>query len=445
VRLSPRHCQLAGSEGLLAGGYRSLTSPLPGEATIARHEPGPNLGGVRTPRGPSRALHATWGFGGATETFIVDRMIELERLGWEAWVAAKWMLPAPVFEFPPPERVLAPGRRERLVRRLRLGRRGREWWWLERPIATLEPALIHAHFGWVARDALGAAQHYGIPLVAGFHGYDATVYPRHGFEVHNEPDASRAPSHGVYDELFDNADCIFATSRFIASKLRELGCKREIEVVPSGIRLECYPFRGPRAQAAAGEYRLLFVGRLVPYKGLDVLIQAVARLADENDEPPTLTVVGDGPAREECEALARSLDVASRVSFRGVQSRPEVLAALREADVLVAPSRTTPAGQAEGLGNVVKEALAVGLEVAVSANGGLPEVIPPDRDGELVGEGDPIALAERLDAMRERRAEWGERARSGRRWVEEAFDWRKLAPRIGDAYRRVVDERRSAG
>ena len=216
-------------------------------------------------------------------------------------------------------------------------------------------------------------------------------------------------------------------------------------MVPSGIRLERFPFRGPRPQAAAGEYRLLFIGRLVPYKGLDVAIQAVARLADESDAPPTLTVIGDGPARDECEALARSLGVAKRVSFRGVHSRSEVLAALREADVLVAPSRTTPAGQAEGLGNVVKEALAVGIEVAVSANGGLPEVMPPDRHGELVREGDPIALAERLAATRERSAEWGERARSGRRWVEEAFDWRKLAPRIGDAYRRVVEQRRSSG
>ena len=115
-----------------------------------------------------------------------------------------------------------------------------------------------------------------------------------------------------------------------------------------------------------------------------------------------------------------------------------MLAALREADVLVLPSRTTPAGQAEGLGNVVKEALAVGLEVAVADNGGLSEVMPPDRRGEMVPEGDATALAERLEALRQLRGDWPERARSGRRWVEQTFDWGMLARRMDDAYRRVL-------
>jgi glycosyltransferase involved in cell wall biosynthesis len=300
----------------------------------------------------------------------------------------------------------------------------------------VDPVLIHAHFGWTAREALGAAERHGIPLAAGFHGYDATVYPHHGFDAHYETSEATMPP-GVYDDLFRRASCIFATSDFIASKLRELGCEREIDVVPSGIRLELFPFRGPRP-GAAEDYRVLFVGRLVPYKGLDLAIQAVAALAGEGAGAPTLTVIGDGPARAEYEALAQSLGVAERVEFRGERPRPAVLAALREADVLVLPSRTTPAGQAEGLGNVVKEALAVGLEVAVADNGGLSEVMPPERRGEMVPEGDATALAERLEALRQLRGDWPERARSGRRWVEEAFDWGMLARRMDDAYRRVA-------
>lgn len=386
-------------------------------------------------------LHATWGFGGATETFVVDRMVELDRLGWEAWVGAKWIVDEPVLEFPPAGRVLSPRPRDRLARRLRrLGRPGPEWWWLERPIARARPALIHAYFGWTAREALGAAEHHGIPLLASFHGYDATVYPRYGFDALYEAPEPAMPA-GIYDDLFRRAGCVFATSDFIASKLRELGCKRQIDVVPSGIRLELFPFRGPRQDAAAGELRVLFVGRLVPYKGLDLAIEALAALAAGGSGAPTLTVVGEGPARAECEALAESLGVAERVRFRGRRTRAGVLEALREADVLVLPSRTTPAGQAEGLGNVVKEALAVGLEVAVSDNGGLPETMPPNRRGELVPEGDAEALAARLEATVRRRGEWPRRAREGRGWVERAYDWRRLAPRIDDAYRRVLAAR----
>ncbi len=350
------------------------------------------------------------------------------------------MVNPPVFDFPPQERVLVPRPRDRVARRLGRSRSAREWWWLERPIAKVDPTLIHAHFGWTAREALGAAEYHGIPLVAGFHGYDATVYPHYGFDAHYEiPEQAMPP--GIYDDLFQKAACILATSNFIASKLRGLGCEREIEVVPSGIRLEGFPFRGPRRGAAAEEYRVLFIGRLVPYKGLDVAIRAVAALAADGTAAPTLTVVGEGPARAECETLAKSLGIAKRVHFRGRQPRSLVLDALREADVLVLPSRTTPAGQAEGLGNVVKEALSVGLEVAVSDNGGLSEVMPPDRQAELVAEGDATALAERLEAIAQRRGEWRERARSGRLWVEETFDWRKLAPRIDDAYGRVAGER----
>lgn len=368
-------------------------------------------------------------------------MIELDRLGWEAWVAAKWLLPAPIFDFPPPERVLVPRLRDRLAEKLRRGRRHREWWWLARPVEVVEPALIHAHFGWTARDAIGAAKHFGVPLVAGFHGYDTTVYPYYGFDAAGRSGAAKRSPEPVYGELFETADAILATSRFIASKLRQLGCERDVEVVPSGIRLECFPFRGPRASAPADEYRLLFVGRLIPYKGLDVAIRAVAHLADDPRGAPTLTVIGEGDARDEYQALARSLGVANRVEFRGRQARSGVLAALRESDVLVAPSRSTAAGQAEGLGNVVKEALAVGLEVAVSDNGGLPEVMPPERHGEMIVEGDSAALAERLEAIRTIRDRWVERARDGRRWVEETYDWRKLAPRLADVYRRVASAR----
>ena len=385
-------------------------------------------------------LHAALGFGAVSETFLVDRMIELERLGWEAWVATRFLVPDPSFEFPPPERVLVP---RPLSRRLPQRLRRNEWWWLREPIETLRPALIHAHFGWTAAVAIGAAERYGIPLVGGFHGYDATVYPHHGFGAHDQPSAPSFRPDDVFGELFERASHLLATSEFIASKLRGLGCDAPIEVVPSGIRLDGFPFRGPRSSQDG--YRLLFVGRLVPYKGLDLTIRALATLGGTGTEAPTLSVIGEGPVREECEALARSLGVADRVRFFGAGSRSDVLAALQAADVLVLPSRTTDAGQAEGLGNVVKEALAVGLEVAISDNGGLPEVMPPDRSGELVPEGDATALAERLEAIREIRPRWPERAHEGRVWVEEAFDWRKLAPAIDAVYRRVVSVTVSEG
>lgn len=390
-------------------------------------------------------LHAIQGFGAASETFIVDRMVELDRLGWEAWVGAKWIVESPVYEFPPPERIISPRPRDELARRLRGAiRRQPEWWWLRRPIRRLDPVLVHAHFGWAAVEALGAAEHYGLPLVAGFHGYDATVYPRYGFDAHHDAGERTMPVD-LYADLFACADGILATSEFIASKLRELGCERRIDVVFSGTRLECFPWRGPREGADPTDFRLLFVGRLVPYKGLDVAIDALAELLAGGAVRSTLSVVGEGPARAELEALAEARGVAERVTFHGRRPRSAVLFELRQADALVMPSRTTPAGQAEGLGNVVKEALAVGLEVAVSDNGGIAETLPPERRDEQVAEGDATALARRLEALAALgRGEREARAQRGREWVAETFDWRRQALRIEDVYRRVLAARASS-
>lgn len=382
-------------------------------------------------------LHARGGLGAATETFIVDRMLELERLGWEAWVAAMWEDSSGLEGFPPPERVFMARRRDRWSARaafLAGRRRSREIgsWWLEPAIAAASPELIHAHFGWTGTWALPAARRHSLPLVVGFHGYDVLVYPRYGFDGSaNRP--KRVHSDGVYEELFAEAARILVTSRFLAARLRDLGCDRAIDVIPSGIHLERFPFRGPREDPS--EYRLAFVGRLIPYKGIDVALRAVDAVR-KAIPGVSLDVIGDGPERARAEALAAERSLAVR--FHGFRKHNEVANLLARSDVLVFPSRTTATGQAEALGNVVKEALAVGLPVAASNSGGISETIPPELRAELVPENDAAALAARLIALWEGRDRWGERTALGRRWVERMFDWRQLGPRIADAYEGAV-------
>jgi glycosyltransferase involved in cell wall biosynthesis len=395
---------------------------------------------VRAAAHAGRVLHAISELGAASQTFVTDRMLELERLGWEAWVATRRARDPGGIEFPPAERVLVARRwRDRGRAVLRPGRllRSRSWW-LERPIAAVRPEVIHAHFGWSALDALFAARRHRIPLIAGLHGYDVTVLPRYGLGYDGMPAADhRGPAPpprvapGIYDELFEEARHVLVVSQYLRHRLEQLGYSREVAVVPSGIRLELFPFRGPRPRGP--DYRLLFVGRLVPYKGLDVLLSALGEVA-ARVPGIALEVVGDGPLRARYARLAEELGIGASVTFRGAQPRAGVLSALRGADVLVAPSRTTAFGQAEGLGNVIKEALAVGVAVAASDNGGIPETLPPEMRSDLVPEGDPGALADRLLALWAGRSGWGERSERGRRWVERHFDWRAIAPRIAALY-----------
>jgi colanic acid/amylovoran biosynthesis glycosyltransferase len=381
-----------------------------------------------------RVAHVVLSFGELSQTFVRDAVWELDRLGWEAWVLAHDVHNRDLFPFPPDERLLRlePGRgRRRVADRLR----GRPWTEhvldFERPLRELRPALVHAHLGRAILYAAPAALRLGIPFLPAFHGWDLTVMP------------DEEPWPRAYRWLFERVPRVVTVSRFLERRLRELGYAGRIDIIPAGVRVADIPYREPRT-GAGGELRLLFVGRVVPYKGLDVLLRALPRVVAE--QPGTvLEVVGDGPDLAACRELARELGVERRVELRGGQPPAAVFDAMARADVLVAPSRDTGTGQAEGSPVVTKEALAIGVQVVTTTNGGLPETIPPELQGELVAQGDAGALAERILAVAAARAAWPERARSARAWVEREFDWRALARRTEAVYEELVAAAPGAG
>ena len=264
-----------------------------------------------------------------------------------------------------------------------------------------------------------AARRLRLPLLVSFHGTDLTVYP------------TLEPWRRRYPAMLAGADRVTVVSAFLAGLLRDAGHDGRVDVVPTGIRLERFPFRGPRASADG--LRLMFVGRLHEGKGADLAVRALERVRREIPGT-TLTVVGDGPERDRVGALARATGVADAVVLRGVLLHDDVARELAHADVLVAASRTLADGQAEGLPVVPREALAAGLEVVATRVGGMAEAFPPERRSELVAEGDPDALADRLLALHGARGAWEQRARRGRAWVAEAFAADMVADRIDAIY-----------
>jgi colanic acid/amylovoran/stewartan biosynthesis glycosyltransferase WcaL/AmsK/CpsK len=370
--------------------------------------------------------HVVRNYGEISEPFIVDGVSEVDRLGWESWVVASSVKRRSWFGFPSDERLLEgirPDRRRRIVDRLVLrSSADRRSAWLEPQIAAAEPTLIHAHFGWAAADARLAARRLGVPLVATFRGADLTIFP--GYKR----------LYRDYRKLFRNLARAICISEFLADKLRAYGYGRPIEIVPTGIRLGDFPFRG--AVPPGDSIRLLYVGRQVPYKGVDVLLRAFA--AAVREEPRlVLDVLGDGQSRTENEQLARHLGLERRVAFLGAHPRSGVVAALRRAHLFVMPSMTVSSGQAEGLGNVQKEAMAIGVPVIATRNGGIPETIPPEHRDELVPPGDADALAQRILALAGRPETWPERAARARDWVEREFSWQLLARRLTRIYAEV--------
>lgn len=378
--------------------------------------------------------HVVNAYGHVSETFIPDSIDAIEKAGWQGWVFTRERHGRDVFTHPPDDRLIvardgSKGASARL-------RRGPAHDFGERvapDIGRAAPTVAHAHFGWSAPYGVEVARRAGVPLFVTFYGTDASVFrkaPR-GARLRG---ALRGRRANAYTELLPDIHKAIPVSNFLADGLRRHGFADEhIEVVHIGVKLDKFPYRAPPEAAPDDPVKLLFVGRLVPRKGADLAIRALAAVTTEHDGV-TLDLVGDGPSRAELERLADDLGVADRTTFLGARPPAGVREAQESADIQLVPSRTLPSGEAEGSPTVTKEAQAVGLPLVATDNGGTIETIPPEHRPDLVREDDPEALADRILHLIDERATWLARSELARRWVEDEFDWNILATRLTALY-----------
>jgi glycosyltransferase involved in cell wall biosynthesis len=234
--------------------------------------------------------------------------------------------------------------------------------------------VVEAHIayptGLIARPA---AWLLGAPLVLFAHGGDVRDLP------------ARSALHArLAGATLASAALIIANSHFLAGEIARWfpATTDRVRVLSPGIELDRF-----RSAPAVERTGVLFVGRLVPTKGADVLLRAIATLGGS---AASLTIIGDGPERLRLQELGRELGVAIRMP--GNADRDAIAAAMRRAAVVVVPS-TYP----EPLGLVALEAMASGAIVVASGVGGLAESITDGVNGFLVKPGDPGVLAAAIE------------------------------------------------
>ncbi|UUY03528.1 glycosyltransferase family 4 protein [Svornostia abyssi] len=185
-------------------------------------------------------------------------------------------------------------------------------------------------------------------------------------------------------------------------------------VVRCGVDTERFAPDLDRPRPAAGPLRVLCVGRLVPDKGQELLLRALALLQDRGIEAE-LVLAGDGPSRERLEAACKTLRLNSSVRFLGSVGQDRMLDVYGDADVFCLPSF------AEGIPVVLMEAMATGLPVVTSRIMGIPELVEDGVSGLLVPPGRVEAIADALEELHRDPARRHAMGEAGRARVEGEF------------------------
>ena len=293
-------------------------------------------------------------------------------------------------------------------------------------LRALNPRLVHAHFGRGGALALPIARALGAPLVVHFHGGDAT----------KDKHYRRGLVPTIYQQrladLQREAALIICVSDFIRDRLLARGFPPEKLLVHRyGVEIEAERIKAP---AGAGQPYLLFAGRFVEKKGIGILLNAIRALETEGRDVPLL-LVGDGPRAGELRQAAADL---KNVSFPGWLPNPKLRSLMRDALALCVPSMEATSGDAEGLPNVVLEAMAEGTPVVASRHAGIGEAVEDGRTGLLVPPGDAPALAAALrrllDAPEIARAMGAE----ARRIALDKFDAMAQSRRLEEIFRSII-------
>jgi D-inositol-3-phosphate glycosyltransferase len=306
--------------------------------------------------------------------------------------------------------------------------------------------LIHSHYWMSGLAGLELKAAWGIPLAHMFHTLG---------QMKNRVAQSPAEMEGDYRiqgerQVLREADRIVAATPAELAQLQWLyqAQTSKIEVIPPGVDTgRFYPIPNDEAKEFIGvppeDQMLLFVGRIEPLKGLDVLIEAIGRYCRERrqEKPRLFLAVIGGEVDESQEtkstemahlqALREQYGVTDVVTFLGKRSQDTLPYYYSAAEAVVMPS------QYESFGMVALEAMACGTPVVASQVGGLAFLVKDGETGYTVPAGDPEALCHRLKMLindKELQQKMGEQAFI----FAQEYDWEKISGRIIQLYSEML-------
>lgn len=292
---------------------------------------------------------------------------------------------------------------------------------LRREVALFQPDLVQLHLP----NPLAAAAWLGLM---------ATGLPnRPPMTVWYHADITRQKIGGrlirpLISTCLEHAAGICVSSASLGRRSPVLQKHRDkVAVVPFGIAPEPWASVVP---SGAGAF--LFVGRLVPYKGVDILFEALAQVPGAK-----LVIVGEGPEKESLLALGKRLGILSRVDFVGTLDEDAIAGQLSQARALVLPS----VDASEAFGLVQLEAMGAGVPViTTNLPTGVPEVGIPGETGFLVEPGNGKELAAAMAKLQDDQELALKMGAAGRQRFRERYARHKMIERLLTWYQKVLGQ-----
>jgi len=301
------------------------------------------------------------------------------------------------------------------------------------------PDVVHGHFwmsGLAALDAATRDTGFRVPVIQTFHAL-GTVKRRYQGAQDTSPRERRWLEPGVGR----SADRIIATCPDEVFELKAMGIDTaKISVAPCGVDLGLFTPAGPAAPRPR-RHRILSVGRLVPRKGVDLVIRALPQLAAAGYNDVELLIVGGGadsavlhedPELQRLMALAAELGVLAQVDLLGQVPRAEMPGIFRSADAVVCTPWYEP------FGIVPLEAMACGVPVVAAAVGGLRDTVVDHGTGIHVPPRDPEAIASALALLLGNPALQAELGAAGQKRARSRYSWDRVAGETEKAYQLAV-------
>jgi glycosyltransferase involved in cell wall biosynthesis len=299
---------------------------------------------------------------------------------------------------------------------------------VRRDLAEFAPNVIHlASPDIVAHRAISWARRNGIPAVASVHTRFET-YMQY-YNLHWLEPVIRA----ILRRFYRRCDAIVVPAESTAALLRAQRMNSDISIWTRGVDREQFnPERREldwRRSHGIGDHELaiVFLGRIVMEKGLDVFAEAIAAL-EERDVPHKVLVIGEGPARA---WFAERLPDAI---FTGQLTGADLARAVASGDVLLNPSVT------EAFGNVTLEAMACGLPVVAAVATGTTNLVRDGETGTLVQPLDADAYADALEAYARDPALRRSHGEAGLAFAQ-TMDWDRINGAVMKVYQRVIERR----